>query len=307
MSVGGAGELARAVYEALAARAFEEAAGYVHEQVNLLNVATGDCYSGRAGFIEFNRGWAAAFPDLLLASFQYCGSDRRAVVEYEMVGTHTGPLLTPQGHVPATGMGVQVRICDVLEVADGKVTYIRSYFDTVTMLRQLGVMAGTPMHAPDRRAPLELYVQTVDNNAPQRHKAIVHRFLQEVFNRRNPNAAADSCGQTYLLHGGPLGEARGLQEYQGVLASLFVALPDLELQILDTIAEDDRVVVRFSVSGTHLGPFQGISPTYKTMSASVTSTYRIADGRIVEEWWQGDLLLVLSRMEAAPSSLRHPF
>lgn len=304
MSFGGNSELARKIYDALSEHAYERAAGHADESVVVRNVAAGDTYSGRQGFIEYFRGWAAAFPDLVREDLNICGGDSGAVVEYRFEGTHTGPLLTPRDHIPATGMDVQVRFCDVLEIEHGRVVEVRSYFDSVSLLRQLGLAAGTVLHAPDRRAPLELYAQPVDSNAPQRNKAIVHRFIQEVFNRQNASAVVDSCLQEYRWHGGTLGESRGLQAYQGVLTSFFIALPDLELQVLDTIAEGDRVVIRFSMSGTHLGPFQGISPTQKRVVGGGTTTYRIADGRIAEEWWQGDLDLLLRRLDATPSSLR---
>lgn len=299
--IGGTDGLVRGLYGALAEREFEKSAERVHENVRLTSVATGDTYTGRRGFIEFHRGWSAAFPDLRLRSLELAGDEHRVIAEYEIEGTHTGPLLTPRCHIPATGMEVQVRFADVLDLAADEIIAFRRYFDTVTMLRQLGLVGGTPLHAPDRRAPLELYAQPVDTNAPQRHKAIVHRFLQEVFDRRNAAAAADSCARGYLWHGGHLGEATSLQDYQAVITSFFVGFPDLEVEVLDTIAEGDRVAVRFTMNGTHLGPFKGISPTYSRVSGSGASTFRIADGRIVEEWWQADLLGLLRQLEAKPA------
>ena len=304
MSFGGNGGPVHAVYEALAALAFEDAARHVSETIEVTSVATGDTYRGKRGFLEFNRGWAAAFPDRRFTALEIVGSDGRLTVEYAMEGTHTGPLVTPRGHIPATGMDVEVRFCDVVDIRGGAVESIHSYFDTLTLLRQLGLAAGTPLHAADRRAPLELYAQTVDGNAPHRHKAIVHRFLQEVFNRQNAGATADTCSPKYCWHGGTLGEARGLQAYQAVLNSIFEGLPDFEVQILDTVAEGDKVVVRLSLAGTHLGPFQGIPPTAKQVAGGATSIYRIEDDRIVEEWWQGDLLVLLHQLAPARSSVR---
>ncbi|MEX2582395.1 MAG: ester cyclase family protein [Gemmatimonadota bacterium] len=303
MSLDGA-EGVRALYEALAEGEFERAAGAVSENVRVLNVATGDIHSGRAGFLVYHRGWAAAFPDLTMQLSKIDVGDRRAVAEYELQGSHTGPLVTPRGHIPPTGMDVQVRFCDVLEIRDVEVAHIRSYFDSNTLLRQLGLVSGSPLHAPDRRAPLELYAQALDGNATERHKAIVSRFVQEVLNRQNPQAAADTCGRDYRWHGGTLGEAKGLPAFQTVLSTFFIAFPDIEVQILDVIAEGDRVVVRFSMSGTHLGEFQGIAPTFKRVTAGGTSTFRVEESRIVEEWWQGDVLLLLQQMDATPPRLR---
>lgn len=304
MTPGETRNLARAMYEALGTRDFEKAAEQVTPDVLVLNVATGDLYRGHKGFLEFYRGWGAAFPDLRRELAKYIVEEDRLSVEYEALGTHTGPLVTPRGHIPPTAMDVQLRFCDVLEARDGRLAHIRSYFDSVSLLRQLGLLAGTPIHAPERRAPLELYAQPVQGHAPLRHKVIVQRYMQDVFNRQNPAAALDTCARQYVWHGGSLGEARGLPAYQQVLATFFAAFPDLQIEVLDTLAEGDRVVVRFSMSGTHLGEFQGIAPTFKRVTGGGTNTYRLEDSRIVEEWWQGDMLVLLQQMDAAPATVR---
>jgi predicted ester cyclase len=295
--------IARAIYEALNEKDFERAAKSVTEGVLLLNVATADVYRGRPGFLDYSRGWAAAFPDLDLQLVKIDGGSKRVIVEYELVGSQTGPLITPRGHIPPTGMSIQLRLCDVLDLQDGAVSHIRSYFDSSTLLRQLGLIAGTPLHAPERRVGLELYAQTLDGTASERNKSIVHRFIQNVFNRQDPGASVDTCSRTFLWHGGQLGEARGLTSYRNVLSALFAAFPDLQVEILDTIAEGDRVAVRFSMSGTHMGDFQGIAPTFRRISSTGANTYRVADDRIVEEWWHGDVLALMQQMDAVPSTI----
>ncbi|HUE96059.1 MAG TPA: ester cyclase, partial [Longimicrobiaceae bacterium] len=163
---------------------------------------------------------------------------------------------------------------------------------------------STPIHAPERRAPLDLYAQPVETPAPVRHRVVVQRFIQDVFNRQNPAAVMDTCATKFAWHGGSLGEARGLPAYQHVLAIFFAAFPDLQIEILDAIAEGDRVAVRFSMSGTHLGEFQGIAPTFKRVTGGGTNAYRLENSRIAEEWWQGDMLVLLQQMDAAPSTVR---
>jgi predicted ester cyclase len=199
-------------------------------------------------------------------------------------------------------MEVQVRFCDVVEVSEGKIALVRSYFDSVTLLRQLGIIGSTPLHAPDRRAALDLYAQPLESN-PQRNKAIVQRFVQDVFNRQDPKAAADTCSVAFEWHGGSLGETRGLTAYQHVLSALFLAFPDLQIDVLDCVGDGDRVMMRFGMRGTHLGEFQGVAPTFRSVSGGGTSTYRLENGRIVEEWWQGDILVLLQQMDAAPSTV----
>lgn len=295
-------EAVNAFYNALGERDHDRAAACIADGAVILNMATSDVRRGPAGFLEIARGWETAFPDLRLGQVDIAAAANREVAEYEITGTHTGPWVTPRGHIPPTGMKVQVRFCDVIEQEGGQITLIRSYFDSFTLLRQLGIILGSPLHAPDRRAPLDLYAQPLESDA-QRNKAIIQRFVQDVFNRQDPRAAADTCSVAFQWHGGPLGDTRGLAPYQNVLATFFRAFPDLQIEVLDCVAEDDRVMLRFGMRGTHLGEFQGVAPTFRSVSGGGTSTYRLENGRIVEEWWQGDILVLLQQMDAAPSTV----
>ena len=63
------------------------------------------------------------------------------VVEYTGRGTHTGTLSTSMGDIPATGRSVTLQLCDVIEFKDGKVHRQRTYFDTGSMMAQLGLLA----------------------------------------------------------------------------------------------------------------------------------------------------------------------
>ena len=65
------------------------------------------------------------------------------VIELTWTGTHTGPMQTPDGEVPATGKSMEMRGCVVGHVVDGKVAAQTRYFGMATMLMQLG-LPGEP-------------------------------------------------------------------------------------------------------------------------------------------------------------------
>ena len=58
-------------------------------------------------------------------------------------GTHTGPLATPTGVVPATGRSFVVPFVEVWRCEEGKVYSIHNYFDSATLMQQLGVAPPT--------------------------------------------------------------------------------------------------------------------------------------------------------------------
>lgn len=85
------------------------------------------------------KGWAAAFPDSK-ATFEAAHvSGNTVILEVTWRGTHSGPLRTPTGDIPATGKKIEMRACQVVDIADGKARGIRQYFDMATMMTQLGV------------------------------------------------------------------------------------------------------------------------------------------------------------------------
>lgn len=290
----------RSLYEAFQDRSFEQASALFADEAEITNVATGDSYRGREGYLQYARAWAAAFPDLRVEVLRYEETDRWALAEYVFRGTHTGALISSGGFVPPTWAQVDLRLCDTVEVQDGKISRLHSYFDSATMLRQMGLFPNSPLHTADRRAPLELYATEVDAAAQQRNKAIVHRFLEEVLNQRNVGAAGAVCAPELVWHGGPMGEAHDLPGFQNKLRSIFRSFPDLSVEVHDVIAESDRVAVRLTMRGTQLGDFQGIPPTGRKIASSAMNTYRIAENRIVEEWWQHDLLGLMKQLDSAP-------
>ncbi len=82
----------------------------------------------------------------------------------------------------------------------------------------------------------------------------------------------------------------GRQETEAFARTFYTAFPDLTHTIEDLLAVDDKVVLRATDRGTHRGDFQGIAATGRSVAIGIIAIYRLADGRIVEAWEQGDFL-----------------
>ena len=94
----------------------------------------------------------------------------------------------------------------------------------------------------------------------------------------------------------PLG-VEGHRMYSKVMETAF---PDLDRRLEDLVAEGDKVVARWTAKGTHLGDFNGIPPSGKVATSSGITIFRIADGKIVEEWAESDMLGLLTQVGALP-------
>ena len=88
------------------------------------------------------KGWATALPDSHASFDSVSVSGNTVTLELTWRGTHNGPLQTPAGPLPPSGRTIDIRACQVVEVADGKVQAIRHYFDMATMLQQLGAFSA---------------------------------------------------------------------------------------------------------------------------------------------------------------------
>ena len=88
------------------------------------------------------RGWATALPDSNATFDNVSVSGNTVTLELTWRGTHKGSLQTPTGALPPSGKKIELRACQVVEVADGKVQAVRHYFDMATLLQQLGAFSA---------------------------------------------------------------------------------------------------------------------------------------------------------------------
>ena len=135
-------DLARSLYEAWNQRDFNMMAEALAPDGAIVVVGTGDTFTGPAGSHQYNEMWANAFPDGAITIDRLVASGDHVVVEFTGRGTHTGTLVTSMGEIPATGRSVTLQLCDVAEFKDGKVQSQRTYFDTGSLMTQLGLGVG---------------------------------------------------------------------------------------------------------------------------------------------------------------------
>ena len=133
--------LARSLYEAFNNRDFELAARTIAPDGIITIVGTGQTFTGPDGARQFNAMWATAFPDAMVTIERVIAQGDYAVVEFTGRGTHTGPLATPAGDIPATGRSVTLQFVDVYEFVNGKAKAQRSYVDGASLMAQLGIGA----------------------------------------------------------------------------------------------------------------------------------------------------------------------
>lgn len=102
-------------------------------------VATHRRAQGADQVIGLWQGWGKALPDSRCTFDNAVASGSTVMLELTWHGTHSGPLETPNGTIPATGKPIEIRACFVTEIEGEKAKLQRHYFDMATLLRQIGV------------------------------------------------------------------------------------------------------------------------------------------------------------------------
>ncbi len=113
----------------------------------------------------------------------------------------------------------------------------------------------------------------------------VRKFVDEVWNSRNYEAAADLYSETYSnpFGTGPTARTEPIRRYHG-------AFPDLHLDIEDLIVAGDEVVLRCTFRGTDTGGYVGRTPTGRPVEEWVVTIMHFEDGKVVREWIGADKL-----------------
>jgi steroid delta-isomerase-like uncharacterized protein len=129
-------------------RDFDRAAALMAPDGEILVVGSGERFVGPEGSKTFSQRWADGFPDGRIEITDTISEGDRIAVLYRGRGTHTGTLKNASGEIPATGKEVTLELCDVIQIRDdGKVQSVRTYFDSGSLLAQLGLMAAAPAGA----------------------------------------------------------------------------------------------------------------------------------------------------------------
>ena len=132
------------------------------------------------------------------------------------------------------------------------------------------------------------------------NKALVRRNFEEGLNRRNFSTFDQLIAPDFVHHSFPASQ-KGPDGYKQILAVFTSAFPDLRVTLEDIVAEGDRVMTRGYFTGTHKGAFFGVPPTGKTVRVSYMDVWRLADGRIAENWVQLDMMALAQQLGCAPA------
>jgi predicted ester cyclase len=120
----------------------------------------------------------------------------------------------------------------------------------------------------------------------EENKAITRRFNDELWNKGNVDIIDELMSADVVSHPG----TQTREQFKQGAVEFLGNCPGMTMTLEDMIAEGDRVAFRWMWTMPHTWEYAGIAPTGKTLKWRGTSIYRIADGKIVEDWGLSDTL-----------------
>jgi steroid delta-isomerase-like uncharacterized protein len=128
---------------------------------------------------------------------------------------------------------------------------------------------------------------------------VVRGFYEEMNTGRRLDLAPELFAADHKFHDPQVPAADGPQ---GVVDAVTVYQTSLEghWKIEDIFSGGDRVVVRWTGSGTHVGEINGIPATGRSIEVDAISVHRMAGGKIAETWEVWDTLGFLQQLGVVP-------
>lgn len=132
------------------------------------------------------------------------------------------------------------------------------------------------------------------------HTSIVLRYYDEVLTAGHIDRLDELAVEEYEEHDPLPGQTDGLEGLRQRVQMLRSALAP-HFSIEDLIAEGDKVVVRWTNRGTHVGDFLGMPPTGRSFAIAGIDIHRLHDGKLAEHWHVVDLFALMQQLNPIPA------
>lgn len=135
----------------------------------------------------------------------------------------------------------------------------------------------------------------------EQNKAVVHRFINEIWNHQNLATVDEIFAPEVVLHDTLWNDVKGREALRNWWKDIiFAAFTNIHLTVEDLFGEGDKVSHRWVSTSKHTGPLMGVPPTNKDLRWTGQNIYWFKDGKIVELWMNQDHLGVIGQLGLMP-------
>jgi steroid delta-isomerase-like uncharacterized protein len=134
----------------------------------------------------------------------------------------------------------------------------------------------------------------------ENNSQLMRRAFAEIMMRGNVDAVDQLFARDFAGHD-TAGGTFDREEFKEGVRAMLAAFSERQVTIADQVADGDKVATRWTATGVHSGPFQGLPATGRQVSLTGISIDRIAGGAVVESWEVTDDAGLLRQLGVMPS------
>jgi steroid delta-isomerase-like uncharacterized protein len=150
-------------------------------------------------------------------------------------------------------------------------------------------------------ATMWMHSGSIRENARMSNEAVVARFIEEVINKGQLDTADEIVAEDFIELDPLPGQRQGREGLKEIIAILRAAFPDIHWVIDETISAGEKVVTRFTWTGTHRGPFLGILPTSQPVRVKGVVIDRVVSGKMKDSRILMDTLGLMQQLTVVPA------
>ena len=179
---------------------------------------------------------------------------------------------------------------------------MKRFYKTLPLLAAAWVITIAYTLAADT-VLLEPHHLSIDRSLPRRQldaQIIAARRYDTFWDTGDEALARSALASNFIDDTLPIGRAQGIDGPLAAARFMHIAIPDLRCEIEQMIVAGDRVVTHLRFHGHFTGRFGQIQGQGQTIDFIATDIYRIADGRIAENWHIEDNLALQQQLGLVP-------
>jgi steroid delta-isomerase-like uncharacterized protein len=131
---------------------------------------------------------------------------------------------------------------------------------------------------------------------PQTNRELAASWFEEVWNKRRREVIGEFLAEDAPIHDGGI-TVHGPAGFYAFFDRMSDAFSDIHVTVEETLADGDKVCVRWSCALQHTGSGLGIPPSGKTLQTTGITIMRIVDGKLAEGWQNWDMLGLMQQIE----------
>ena len=247
-------------------------------------------YRGPDGFKDLVTMLHGCFPDFYIHPKDMVASEDMVVTRWRGGGTHLGGAIhTVAGDIPANGRAFEIDGMSWHRIENGRIVEVIGHEDTIGMFQQLGIM-------PSPRT----------TTTPAQNLAMARRYVDELLNHGRLAAMDELLTDDFQFSLPTLPALVGKAALRGHLEYLRRGFSNLNFDIVRELAGDNTVALRWRLTGTHTGEFNGVPASGNAVDEYGIDMFEFWNGRIRSVRVVANQLGLTNQLRAQPDAPLSP-